>query len=97
MKQNNIKVKIKELLKDYGVLNINNEPDLLLLDYLTDSLQMIEFLCNIEEIFEIEIPDDLITYDIFYSLNGLCELIENIIEHGKEEKFNDEKEKIIQK
>jgi len=71
--------KINKVLINFGIININNEPDICLLDYLSDSLQLMEFLCEIEEELGIELDDDIISYEIFYSLNGFCELLESMI------------------
>ena len=46
---------------------------------MSDSLQLMEFLCEIEEELGIELDDDIISYEIFYSLNGFCELLESMI------------------
>ncbi len=79
MKKLEIKEKINKVLINFGIININNEPDICLLDYLSDSLQLMEFLCEIEEELGIELDDDIISYEIFYSLNGFCELLESMI------------------
>ena len=79
MKKLEIKEKINKVLINFGIININNEPDICLLDYLSDSLQLMEFLCEIEEELGIELDDDIIRYEIFYSLNGFCELLESMI------------------
>ena len=79
MKKLEIKEKINKVLINFGIININNEPDICLLDYLYDSLQLMEFLCEIEEELGIELDDDIISYEIFYSLNGFCELLESMI------------------
>ena len=79
MEQLEIKNKINEVLTRYGIININNSLDICLLDYLSDSLQLMEFLCDIEDELDIELDDEMISYEIFYSLNGFCELIEDVI------------------
>jgi len=58
MKKLEIKEKINKVLINFGIININNEPDICLLDYLSDSLQLMEFLCEIEE-------ENLLSYEKF--------------------------------
>ena len=75
-----IKKNVMDILNSFGVINANNAHDICILDYLNDSVQLMDFLCEIEERFSIEFDDEIIGYDMFNSLNGFCELIQSILE-----------------
>lgn len=64
--------------------NINYllDNDLNLQDYIFDSLTFITLIISIEEIFEIELPDNISYYDSMSSLKSFMQLLETIIENS---------------
>ncbi len=54
--------------------------DINISEFISDSLQMVSLIMEIENKFDIELPDELITLESFQSLNALsstmCELIQ---------------------
>jgi acyl carrier protein len=50
--------------------------DMDLRDYITDSIQFINFIVEIEQEYSIEFPDDVLLYDNIASLNGFASIIE---------------------
>lgn len=72
--------KLYLLLEEQGIYISNKEEDINLLDYLIDSISIIEFIISIEDCFNIEVGDNMISYEILVSFNGLCNLIKEIVD-----------------
>ena len=66
------------ILSDMGIL-LPEIEDVNLKDYIADSLQFISFIAEIENRFNIEIPDSMLTVDVLSSLNGLVSLLDELI------------------
>lgn len=76
-----IKDAIVDCLSDVGIIiNEKTESDINLLEEGIDSITFIVFVVNLERKFNISIPDNFLTVDILYSLQGLAKLIEQLIE-----------------
>lgn len=75
-----IKKAIFIILENQGIYISNKDEDVNLLEYLVDSISIIEFIIALEDYFEIEIENEKISYEIFVSINGLCNLIKEIID-----------------
>lgn len=56
----------------------NIEEDFELLEYITDSLQFISFVVELEEVLNIEFPDELLSGEILHSRNGFATMLESI-------------------
>lgn len=81
--------KIIKILEDMGILVIKNqEEDINLQDYITDSLQFITFIIELEKAFDIEMPDELLLYENIRSLDGLTSLIEEILNNAKSKQIS---------
>lgn len=78
---------IIDLLHEEGINVEYTGIDLDLRDYLTDSTQFISFIVGVENRFDIEMPDEYLSYDSISSLHSFAEIIrgckeENIEAHN---------------
>lgn len=81
--------RILNVLNDMGILVVKDqEEDINLQDYITDSLQFITFIIELEKALEIEFPDELLLYENIRSLDGLASLIEEILKNAKNEQIS---------
>lgn len=71
--------KIVECLKDVGILVDTENNDTNINDYDVDSITFISFIVEIEEVFDIIIPDGYLYSEILKSLNGFTSLVEQLI------------------
>ena len=74
-----IRDKVLECFLNIGVVIDSTEDDIDLKEYIVDSMQFIIAIVEIERIFSIEFPDELLLYETFDSLNGLINIIEGIL------------------
>ena len=68
-------LKIKMILEDIGIeINIDekNCDDIDLTEYIEDSMEFMEFMMNVEEEFEIDIPDECMSLDGFLNIIISC-------------------------
>jgi acyl carrier protein len=56
----------------------NVEADVDLREYITDSLQFMNFIVELEKKFNLEFPDEVLVYDNLVSLNGFIAIVESI-------------------
>ena len=61
--------------------SINNE-DFDLREYVADSLQFINFIIEIENEFNIEIPPYMLLFDNLTSINSFCYMINELLENS---------------
>lgn len=76
-----LKDKIIEILDVNGIF-IDNENlvyDIDLREYITDSIQFISFIVELEKLLDMEFPDEMILYDNLASLNGFSNIIEKYL------------------
>ncbi len=61
------------ILEEMGfiIFDIDNE-DFAISDYITDSIQFLNFIISIEQLLGIELTDDFLKVDILSSANGLA-------------------------
>ena len=73
----------KILEDELGYIIIHDaDSDVDLTNYLDDSIKFIQFITAIEEEFDIELDDDFLSYEIYSSLFGFIEKLEDFIEHN---------------
>lgn len=71
------RVLMHEILAELGIECTQAEDeDLNLQEFIEDSFSFINFIVSIEEKFNVEIPDEYLSYETIQSMNGLLELIE---------------------
>lgn len=74
---NEKRVLMYEVLAELGIECTQAEDeDLNLQEFIEDSFSFINFIVSIEEKFNVEIPDEYLSYETIQSMNGLLELIE---------------------
>lgn len=84
-------LKIKMILEDIGIeINIDekNCEDIDLTEYIEDSMKFMEFMMNVEEEFEIDIPDECMSLEAIKSLNGFLNIIISCKEEQKKDGLN---------
>lgn len=60
-------------------IDMIDKEDVNLQDYILDSIQFITFIIALEDELHVEIPDELLSYDKFLSLNGFCNELFHLI------------------
>lgn len=66
-----------EVLEEMGIdCPAEKNEDINLQQYIEDSFSFINFIVGIEERFNVELPDELLSYETIQSLNGFLQLIE---------------------
>jgi len=78
-----VREKLLNILEDSGIFidrdNIQSENDIDLREYITDSIQFISFIVEIEKELNMEFPDEYLLYDKIASLNGFSAIIESFV------------------
>lgn len=64
-----------DVFAESGVILTYTGEDIVLSDYIEDSIQFMTILIQIEEKFCIEFPDEILQIDYFSSLNNLVDII----------------------
>lgn len=65
-----------ETLDELGIEYVQNNGDINLQEYIIDSFGFINFIVCVEEKFNVEIPDEYLSFETIQSMNGFIELIE---------------------
>ncbi len=77
----NIRKKVLDILDINGIFvdqkKVENDIDLR--EYITDSIQFISFIVEIEKELNMEFPEEFLLFDKIASLNGFSNIIESII------------------
>lgn len=76
----NIKENLIMCFKNLGVELDNSENDIDLREYFEDSLMFISAIVEIENFFDIEIPEELLLYDKFSSINSFSLELKELID-----------------
>lgn len=79
-----VKEKLLQCFLNIGVVIDDTEDDVDLKEYITDSVQFIAAIVEIERIFSIEFPDELLLFSVFDSFNGLVKIVESILKEDNE-------------
>ena len=66
---------IKALEKSFIFVDDSEIDGADLSNYIDDSIQFMSFIVNLEEVFEIEIPIELMLLDNFISMEAICSTI----------------------
>ncbi len=75
-----IREKIYLILRDLGFAIDENVDDVNLLEYGMDSISFVSFIVETENVFNIEIPDEILSVERLASLNGLITYIASVVE-----------------
>mgnify|MGYP003303399173 FL=1 len=74
-----IRNKIIECLEGIGIfLDLSDNEDVNLCEYGMDSMGYIVFICEVETVFGISIPDEYLNIQNVVSLNGLTDIVFNL-------------------
>jgi acyl carrier protein len=78
----NIREKILSVLEENGIFFDwkSEDRDSDMREYITDSLQFMSFIVELEKELDIEFPDEALVYDNLASLNGFIILVQSIID-----------------
>ena len=74
---NDVKEKIKVVLENNGITSGANDADIDVAA--VDSIAFISFVVDIENTFEIVFPDELLTFAILQSLDGLADIVYGLL------------------
>lgn len=72
--------KVKELLEEMNPYAEITQDTMLLEEGILDSMAIFAFVTELEDAFEIEIPDDAITKDNFVTMERIVALVEGLEE-----------------
>lgn len=85
MKKEEIAEKIKKVFEENGyVILQEDEEDVDLSLYIPDSLTFMQLVIQIEDEFQVEFPDELLVSDLFSSLRGLSDIIDELVNNKVE-------------
>lgn len=76
--------RIIKLLENNGVIIESDEEDIDLRSYSIDSILFISFIVDLENEFSIIMPDEYLTIELLQSVDGLTNLIIELINSGFE-------------
>ena len=82
MEFDKIRKAILKLLENNGIVIESDEGDLDLRNYSIDSIMFISFIVDLENEFSIAIPDEYLTIELLQSIDGLTNLIIELINSG---------------
>lgn len=74
-----VKQTVYETLLEAGIMIDSIEEDFDLQDFIQDSIQFISFIVSLEEKLNIEIPDEMLTFDEVVSFNNFCQRIYDVL------------------
>ena len=87
--------KILQCFINIGVVIDDSENYVDLKEYVSDSIQFVTAVVEIEREFSIEFPDDLLVFSVFDSLNGLVNIVDTLLMESNEVNINDDKVKEV--
>lgn len=71
-----IKTLLIRALENAGIyISPDANDDVNLTNFIEDSVHFVSVVVNIEAVFEIEIPEELLVFDTYQSLNGMIEVL----------------------
>ena len=77
---------VSVLEEDLGFVIMDDyNNDFSILDYINESLLFVQFILAIENRLDIELSDDFLDYDLYYSMSGFVEKLESYIEENRHE------------
>lgn len=81
--ENTYELIVKILEDELGFVFVTDfNSDFAITDYITDSIQFVQFIVALEEKIGIELSDDFLDYDIYTSIFGFIEKLEEFIQRG---------------
>ena len=83
MTEEMIKKNIFDILEESGIYIDESEKqeDLDLIEFLIDSIQYVYLIVELENHLGIELPDEVILYDNFLSINGFANMVAEFFEN----------------
>lgn len=75
----NIKEKIIECMNNMGIVNFEDDANFKLDDYIVDSVMFVSFIIELEQMFNIEIPDEYLVVDSLQTFDDLYIMIETVL------------------
>lgn len=77
----NVREKLLDILELNGIFidREKNKDDIDLREYISDSIQFISFIVEIEKEMNMEFPNELLFFDKIASLNGFSNILESVI------------------
>lgn len=86
-----IYVKVKEAFEQSGIMFSPNDDDPVLSEYISDSIQYITAIVNIENALEIEVPDELLLPEQMKTLKSFSRALVHIVNSDEtDEPWNDD-------
>ena len=80
MEYSKIKTGVYNSLEKIGIyINQEIDEDMELENYIQDSLQFMSFIVELEQYFNVEIPDDLLLFEHFEKVSDVVNIISEIL------------------
>ena len=79
MKEEMIKQKVIECMNNIGVYILEDETNFRIDDYIIDSIMFVSFIIELEQMFDVEIPDEYLVVQRLQTLDDVCEMIHTIL------------------
>lgn len=77
----NVLSNIVKALENVGI-DIGDNLNIDLREYINSSVLFISFIVELEEMLQIEFPDELLLTDTLSSLDNFCKIVEELIEQN---------------
>ena len=80
-----IKEKVVECMNYLGIVNFEDDINFNVGDYITDSIMFVSFIIELEQMFNIEIPDEYLVVDRLQTFDDICHMVELITEKNTDD------------
>lgn len=70
---------IISILENMGFVLLEDDMDFDIRNYISDSIQFMEFIVNIEESLQVELDDEFLDYDLLASLKAFANKVQDFV------------------
>ena len=78
-KYEEVRKRVIQCIEQLGFFIDRDSEDVDLSESIIDSLTFVQFLVELEEEFKVEIPDELLGMDMIKSLNGITNMVSDLL------------------
>ena len=78
MDSNAVKEKIVECMNHMGIVDFEEDANFRVDDYILDSVMFVSFIIELEQMFDIEIPDEYLVADRLQTFDDIYNMIESV-------------------
>lgn len=78
MESKAVKEKIVECMNNMGIVNFEDDTNFRVDEYILDSVMFVSFIIELEQMFDIEIPDEYLIADRLQTFDDIYNMIESV-------------------